>query len=78
MQRQLDPSAAAGAVVASVDRATLPQAVDWAAAHLLVVGRHHALGAYESPAGHVRATLMDGCLCPVAVVPEVSTADVSG
>ncbi len=46
--------------------------------HLLVVGQHHALGAYESPVGHVRSTLVDRAVCPVAVVPQASAAGVSG
>jgi nucleotide-binding universal stress UspA family protein len=46
--------------------------------HLLVVGRHHALTAYESPVGHVRSTLVDRASCPVAVVAPASTADLPG
>jgi nucleotide-binding universal stress UspA family protein len=37
--------------------------------HLLVVGQHHELGAYESPVRHVHASIVDRTPCPVAVVP---------
>ena len=37
--------------------------------HLLVVGQHHDLGTYESPLGHVHASVVDRSPCPVAVVP---------
>jgi nucleotide-binding universal stress UspA family protein len=37
--------------------------------HLLVIGRHHRLGAYESPLGHVRSGMVARAGCPVAVVP---------
>ena len=37
--------------------------------HLLVVGQHHDLGAFESPLGHVHPSVVDRSPCPVAVVP---------
>jgi len=37
--------------------------------HILVVGRHHQLGTYETLVGHVHASVVDRSPCPVAVVP---------
>ncbi len=43
--------------------------------HLLVIGRHHKPGAFESPLGHVRSGMVARATCPVAVVPTTAEAD---
>jgi nucleotide-binding universal stress UspA family protein len=40
--------------------------------HLLVIGRHHKPGPFESPLGHVRSGMVARAACPVAVVPTAA------